>query len=132
MIIGQTLFVASTGGPYLSPYIPRGGNAAQITCDLIGYWGGITSFDIEIQTKNSEQDDAVIAANPAVHVLGTLPVIAGGGGTIGLNTGSFGGLLSGGTAGFLELVRFEYQLVGPVGAGVHFRMLIPSWLTNGA
>ena len=130
MHIGQVLMAAENGGPYYSPWFSRGGNAATFVCDLIATFGGATGLTITIETKNSEQDDKA-AGDGTNPTWGPWSVI-----TIG-NTNVFqaGSLLSDlVNQGFLELVRFKIEIEGGIGAGagVHYRMLNPSWLGNGA
>ena len=132
MIIGHTIFSKTSGDQepsardlYYSPGFPREGNWASFACDIVDS-EDIDLFEVEIQTKNSEDSDKD-STN-----LGTNSVTL----TDGLvTTFSEGAALGSSSAAFKELVRYQYKLQLSEFASfgwVHFRMLDPSWLTNGA
>lgn len=130
MLLGQLLDGSkSKTVTYFSPWFPRNGNAAVFTCqvfDGVGLSGGSDVFRITVQTKNEEDSDKSSSA-----------VLNGGPITISMTPlaeTSFhaGGNFSSG-AGFLELVRFKYELVNSTGTSdpwVHFRILAPNWVRN--
>lgn len=128
MILGGLLIGKSAATNYYSPWFPRGGNGAKMTCEVIAD-NGLDSFKILVETKNSDQGDnsatELNGPNGETITLGTV-----------YNRHDFdvGDDVDGGTQGCLELVRFKYIVDGPAsGIGwVHFRMLEPQWLTNGA
>jgi hypothetical protein len=134
MLIGQVLIkpLASPtpAGAYFSPWFPSGGNEILATVDVMAILGAsgseATGIEIFIETKISEQDDA------AVRSFG--PFGGAGGFAIGRSTFTAGTSLSDLTAssGLLELVRYRYEIVGGAGgvAGIHFRMLNPTWLSH--
>lgn len=129
MPIGQTLRAptSATEVTYFSPWFSRGGNKCTLTCDVIAS-DGLTHFKIAVQTKNSEQSDKDQS---------TFVPQSGGATTMTLTTNSqtrwqVGANLDSANNGFLELVRFKYQVKADSGkhGWVHFRMLDPQWLTN--
>ena len=112
---------------YYSPWYPRAGNLAVFQCDVIAFHG-IESFSIDVQTKNSEDDDAV--GNNASNKLVTQAI------TLTANTRTpitAGSSLGAATDRFEELYRFKISLQAQEntrGGFVHWRMLNPSWLSN--
>ena len=123
--IGQTVMAGDgTGTTYYSPWFPRGGNQGNFVCDLIAT-NKMSSFNIQVQTKNSEDSDKdrVNVGSPATITL-----------TKGEQTEFKRGAVLSDTAniGFKELVRFEYVLVAETSSvgTVHFRMQNVSWLSN--
>lgn len=130
MHIGQVLIAAESAiSNYYSPWFPRGGNGAKMACQVIAD-GGLDDFSILVQTKNSEDDDAAAVA------FGTAQTITRGT-AYKVTAWDVGTTVDGTGAGMKELVRFKYIVEGPTTPGsimgwVHFRMLAPQWLTNGA
>ena len=62
MIIGQTMFSDQEGGAqvFYSPWFPSSGNYASFVLDLLNVSGG-ASVIVEVQSKNSEDDDRLVA-----------------------------------------------------------------------
>ncbi len=131
MLIGTTIHAnAGQTKTYYSPWFPRGGNGSYFSCQVIAQ-GQLASFEITVQTKNSEQADASAHGYAAQAITLTdyqVTTWFRGDDTnaSGVNPGSS-------AQGMLELVRFKYVVVGDQDAGfVHFRMMTPAWLRNGA
>lgn len=132
MILGQLLDGGkSRTATYFSPWFPRGGNLATFTCQVFDSAGlsGTDKFQITVQTKNREDSDnsASVPAGGGTNVIAMTPVLSE-------TTFQVGGDFSSAVnAGFLELVRFKYELANSTGAvdpWVHFRMLPPNWSSN--
>lgn len=131
MILGQLLDgTPNTTTAYFSPWFPRGGNLAKFTCQVFAsesLSGGSEFFRILVQTKNSEDSDKG-AITPQGGTAQTMSLTA-----LALTTWEVGANLSSANTGFLELVRFKYELVSATAGTepwVHFRILNPVWLTN--
>jgi hypothetical protein len=131
MLLGQLLNgKPNTTVTYYSPWFPRSGNLAQFTCQVFGsegLSGGSEAFKISVQTKNLEQSDKDVST-PQGGGAQTMSLTA-----LALTTWEVGANLSSGNTGFLQLVRFKYELISATGSGepwVHFRLLNPVWLTN--
>ena len=131
MLIGQ-LFDGqpNTTVKYYSPWFPRAGNLAKFTCQVFAsesLSGGGEGFKISVETKNADQSDKeVITPQGGSAQAMTLTALA-------LTTWEVGASLSSGNTGFLQLVRFKYELIstsGSVEPWVHFRLLNPLWLSN--
>jgi hypothetical protein len=131
MILGQLL----DGRPnatvtYFSPWFARGGNLAKFTCQVFALEalsGGSQGLKISVQTKNSEDSDkdAVTPQGGGAQTMSLTP--------LDLTVWEVGANLGDVTVGFLELVRFKYQLISTTAATepwVHFRVLNPAWLNN--
>ena len=127
-IIGQVLFVPDSGSTeaYVSAWFPSNGNKIISTLNVIAIID-FGEIEVEVQTKNSEQDDGnavTLGTTSGVQgVVGDTPWAAG------------ADLLSGGVTGLLELVRYQYTITAGKSAqghasGVHFRMLNPGWLSH--
>ena len=130
MILGQLLNgTPSTTTVFFSPWFPRGGNLAKFTCEVFaseGLGGGSEFFRISVQTKNTEDSDkASITPQGGGAQNMTLTALA-------LTTWEVGAGPSSANTGFLELVRFKYELVNTTGGEpwVHLRILNPVWLSN--
>lgn len=131
MLIGDSIH-ANSGETktYYSPWFPRGGNGGNFSCQVIAQ-GHLASFEITVQTKNSEQPDASAHSYTAqVIAMNDYQVTTWFRG----DDTNASGVNPGSTAqGMLELVRFKYVVVGDLDAGyAHFRMMVPAWLRNGA
>ncbi|MFQ5506464.1 MAG: hypothetical protein ACE5F1_16970 [Planctomycetota bacterium] len=127
MILGQVLIAAQNiTTHYYSPWFPRGGNAARMASQVIAD-DGLDSFKITVETKNTTSDDAA-----ALELVTAQAITLGTPYTI--TDFDAGDDVDGTGAGMLELVRFKYIVKGGANAfgWVHFRMLAPQWLTNGA
>ena len=129
MLLGQLLDGGkSRTTTYFSPWFPRAGNAGVFSCQVFDSAGlsGSDSFSITVQTKNEEDSDKS-ASVPLNGGPITMTVTA-----LAETSFAVGGSFSAG-AGFLELVRFKYDLVNTTGTAdpwVHFRILAPNWLKN--
>lgn len=130
MILGQLIVgIANTTVTYYSPWFTRGGNLAKFSCQVVAYddLAGSDKFQIGVETKNSEDSDKTVTTpQGGAAVAMTLSPLT-------IKTWQVGANLSSANVGFLELVRFKYQIVS-VNANkepwVHIRMLNPVWLSN--
>jgi hypothetical protein len=133
MIIGQVLqSVVQATKTYYSPWIPTEGNLAVISCEVVDS-EGLESFEITVQTKNSEDSDkdAVTpkdGSSVSITIATTETITK-------FNVGAKLSATGATDVGFKELFRYKYEVAGPTegasGNGfVHFRMLNPGWLTN--
>ncbi|MCA9309882.1 MAG: hypothetical protein KDA21_01680 [Phycisphaerales bacterium] len=115
MIIGQTIVAEDqTGTTVYTPWFPRQGDACRSTLDVIAI-SASGQFDVDMQTKNSEDTDA------------TTPSSMG-------DTSNATSTTTFNCSGAKELCRYKITLQHSSGTGTvygHFRMLSPSWLTTG-
>jgi hypothetical protein len=133
MLLGQLLDgKPNATATYFSPWFPRGGNLAKFTCQVFAsesLSGGGEGFKISVETKNSEDSDKDQSAfTPQGGGAQTMTLTA-----LALTTWEVGADLGSSNNGFLELVRFKYQLISATASTepwVHFRILNPVWLTN--
>jgi hypothetical protein len=133
MIIGQVLQgVEQTTVTYHSPWMPAEGNLAVMSCEVVDSQG-LDSFDVTVQTKNSEDSDkdAVVpkdGANVSIGISTTETITK-------FNVGAKLSATGATDVGFKELFRYKYDVTGPETPGaangfVHFRMLNPAWLSH--
>ena len=120
-VLGEFIPVPSDGGPYYTPWFPRGGNQMTVTFEVISLVGAGVSVDVLVQTKNSEESDDVGNASN----MGTLNAAA-----TGAHTFNAGQLLSSANPSLHELVRYKVTVNGNAGDGVFMRFQNPSWLDN--
>lgn len=130
MIIGQTILTDSNGDPmtFYSPWFSRGGCGAEFVIDILNK-SSAASLELGIQTKNSEDDNQT--GTGGVVTIKTQTFTASG--TVLAGCDVKGALLNSSTEGLKELVRFRYILSGSGSQEwMHFRMLSPSWIGDGA
>ena len=125
MLIGQTIFGEdSAATDFYTPWFPRGGNRAIMTCNLLNDMN-LSTLTIFVQTKNSEQSD-----DEASEPVGWSQAITAGTSNTSWDAGA--ALSDTTNAGFKELVRFRMSIRASSGniALAHIRMLQPQWFTN--
>lgn len=132
MIIGQTVLSGIEGldETYYSPWFGRGGSGAEFVMDILAISSGcVVTFTVE--TKSSE-DDNQSASVTSVLTSSSLSTVA----QHGLKAGTdvAGSLIGSSASGLQELVRFRYDVSssGSTQEWVHFRMLNPAWIGDGA
>jgi len=121
MVIGETLVAGSGGTTVCSPWFEACGNAATFVVEVLRFLPGTNQgrLRIVVRTKNSEDTDPGTVIE-RTDFAGQWDIVR-----VGVNSARY--------EGFLELVRFEYQLtvVAPnASCSAHLRMLPPIWESN--
>jgi hypothetical protein len=128
MIQGETLIAGDGDCVAFSPWFEACGSGATFVVEVGPRTGGPGTFEIRVETKNTENDDASATTLDRVDTLGpwvAFPDPSGGDDPVYINPARY--------TGFKELVRFKYVLeVEPPARrlSVHFRMLPPLWEAN--
>ena len=116
---------------YYSPWFPRMGTRATFGCNVVAASPGVDSFEIQVQTKRSEDDnrEESIENVGAAEDISTLSADS-------VEVFQRGNSLAGAdgptTWGFRDLIRFKYTLQSKETgrAWLCMRMLAPSWETD--
>jgi hypothetical protein len=114
MLIGQTIFVPSTGSPgtvLYGPWMPRQGNAFTAVIELMKTSSTGWTFVLGIETKNAEDkdSDATSLASSSLTTIDTHELAA---------------------TGCKELVRYKFSVTSGAERWIHFRMNPPIWQPN--
>jgi hypothetical protein len=116
VIIGQSLLIISNdpGVPttYYGPWFPRGANAGTFVVE-VQYASSAFTLVVTVQHKNTEDTDA----SPGTAVV--LPTVT-----------SPDTEVSASSDGYLELMRYKYELSSESTAWIHMRMNPPLWQPN--